>query len=179
MALHVRELTDDEAAAIKRLAHARTEPARRVERARIVWLSAAGKRAPAIAREVGVATATVRFWLNRFIARGIPGLDDEPRPGPKPTYTPEQVSLLIATVLTQPQDLDLPVATWTLDRLVAYLAERHGLAMKRSRADEILVAEGVRWRTQETWFGERIDPEFARKRGRSSSSTRNRLRGAS
>ena len=52
-----------------------------------------------------------------------------------------------------------------------YLTEQHGLAMKRSRADAILVAEGVRWRTQETWFGERVDPEFAQKRGRSSSST--------
>lgn len=176
MALHVRELTDDEAAAVKRLAHARTEPARRVERARIVWLSAAGKRAPAIASEVGVASATVRFWLKRFNARGLPGLEDDPRPGPTPMYTPEQVGLLLATVLTKPSDLGLPFATWTLDRLVAYLAERHGLAMKRSRADEILVAEGVRWRSQETWFGERLDPEFARKRGRSSSSTRTRLR---
>jgi transposase len=179
VALRVRDRTDAELTALKRLAPARTEPARRVERARIVWLSAAGKRAPAIARAVGVATATVRFWLTRFNARGIPGLEDAPRPGPTPTYTSEQVGLLIATVLTPPQALDLPFATWTLDRLVAYLAERHALAIQRSRADEILVAEGVRWRTQETWFGERIDPEFARKRGRSWSSTPHRLRGAS
>ena len=179
MALRVRELTSEEATAIRRLAQARTEPARRVERARVVWLAAAGKRAPAIACEVGVCTATVRFWLKRFNARGIAGLEDDPRPGPKPTYTPEQVSLLIATVLSKPAELGLPFATWTLDRLIAYLAERHGLAMKRSRADEILIAEGVRWRTQETWFGERIDPEFAQKRGRSSSSTRRHLRAVS
>jgi transposase len=179
MALRVRALTEEEAAAIKRLAHARTEPARRVERARIVWLSAAGKRLPAIASEVGVCTATARFWLKRFNARGVSGLDDHPRPGPTPMYTAEQVGLLIATVLTKPEALDLPFATWTLDRLVAYLAEHHGLTMKRSRADEILIAEGVRWRTQETWFGERVDPDFAAKRGRSSSSTRTRLRAVS
>lgn len=179
MALRVRELTDGEVAALERLAHARTEPARRVERARIAWLSAAGKRVPAIASELGVCSATVRFWLKRFNARGIAGLDDDPRPGPRPTYTPEQVSLLIATVLTKPADLGLPFATWTLDRLVAYLAEQHGLAMKRSRADEILIAEGVRWRTQETWFGKRIDPEFAAKMGRSSSSTWTHLRAVS
>jgi transposase len=174
MALRVRELTADEATTIKRVAHARTEPARRVERAQIVWLAAAGKRAPAIAGEVGVCIATVRFWLKRFNARGIAGLDDAPRPGPTPTYTPEQVGVLVATVLTNPVDLGLPFATWTLDRLVAYLAEHYGVAMKRSRADEILVAEGIRWRTQETWFGERVDPDFARKRGRSSSSIRSR-----
>ena len=30
---------------------------------------------------------------------------------------------------------------------------------------EILLKEGLRWRRQETWFGERVDPEFAEKRG--------------
>jgi hypothetical protein len=25
------------------------------------------------------------------------------------------------------------------------------------------VAEGLRWRTDETWFGERVDPNFAEK----------------
>jgi hypothetical protein len=33
--------------------------------------------------------------------------------------------------------------------------------MKRSRIDEILRNEGLRWRTQETWFGEWVDPEYA------------------
>jgi len=28
----------------------------------------------------------------------------------------------------------------------------------------MLLAEGLRWRKQETWFGERVDPEFAEKR---------------
>ena len=179
MALRVRELTSEEATAIRRLAQARTEPARRVERARVVWLAAAGKRAPAIAREVGVGTATVRVWLTRFNARGSAGLEDDPPPGPKPRSTPEQGSRPLATVLRNPAALALPFATWTLDRLSAYLAERHGLAMKHSRADEILIAEGVRWRTQETCFGERIDPAFAQNRGRSSNAPRRHLRAVS
>jgi transposase len=165
MAVRVRPLTLEETETIRRLAQARAEAARRVERACIVWLAAQGERAPAIARELGVCTATVRFWLKRFNTRGIAGLEDEPRPGPAPTYTPEQVSALIAAVLAKPQALGLPFANWTLDRLVAYLSEQHGIAMKRSRVDEILIAEGIRWRTQETWFGDRVDPEFAQKRG--------------
>jgi transposase len=165
MALRIRPLTLEETDTIRRLAHARTEPARRVERARIVWLANQDQRVAAIARELGICTATVRFWLKRFNAKGIAGLEDDPRPGPAPTYTPEQVSALIAAVLTKPQALGLPFANWTLDRLVAYLAEEHGIAMKRSRVDEILIAEGIRWRTQETWFGERVDPAFAQKRG--------------
>jgi len=39
-----------------------------------------------------------------------------------------------------------------------------GIAMQRSRIDEILLHEGLRWRKHETWFGERVDPAFAEKR---------------
>jgi transposase len=79
---------------------------------------------------------------------------------------------VIAASLTDPQRLDLPFAAWTLDRLAAYVQEAKGIAMKRSRIDELLRAEGLRWRNQETWFGERVDPAFAEKRGPSSPSTR-------
>jgi len=75
------------------------------------------------------------------------------------------VGELIATSLTDPQELGLPFGSWTLDRLAAYLNEQRGIAMQRSRIGEILQAEGLRWRQQETWFGERPDPAFAAKRG--------------
>lgn len=39
MALRVRPMTAEEVDTIQRLAHSRTEPARMVERARIVWLA--------------------------------------------------------------------------------------------------------------------------------------------
>ena len=71
----------------------------------------------------------------------------------------------MATALTDPQTLDLPFQSWTLDRLAAYLSEQKGIAMKRSRLGEVLLTEGLRWRQQETWFGERVDPEFAQKGG--------------
>jgi transposase len=70
----------------------------------------------------------------------------------------------------------LPFGAWTLDRLAAYLAEEEGIPIKRSRISEVLRTEGLRWRTQEGWFGERPDPAFAEKRGRSSPSTQPRLK---
>lgn len=179
MALRMRALTDDEQATVKRLAHSRTEPARTVERARIVWLAAQGARAPTIAAVVGVCVPTVRHWMKRFDAAGVAGLADAHRAGAPRTYTPDDVSALIAAVLSRPSDLGLPFACWTLDRLVAYLSEHKGIGMKRSRVDEILVAEGIRWRTQETWFGERVDPAFAQKRGPSFASTKSHRRTAS
>jgi transposase len=121
--------------------------------------------------------ATVRHWLKRFNARGLQGLEEDVRTGRPPTYSAEERSAVIDTALTRPADLGLPFASWTLDRLVAYLAER-GIAMRRSRIGEILLREGLKWRQEETWFGERVDPEFAEKRGGSRRSTPPRPRAA-
>ena len=178
MAIRLRELTDNERAEVERLAASRTAPARAVERAQIVRLAAEGRTAPQIGERLRVHPQTVREWLRRFNAEGLPGLDDRPRPGKPLTYTPEQAGEVIAAALSDPQDLGQPFACWTLDRLAAYLAESKSLPIKRSRISELLVAEGLRWRQQETWFGEKVDPAFAEKRGASRVSTRPRLRAA-
>ena len=85
-----------------------------------------------------------------------------------PTYSAEQRSAVINTALTPPTELGLPFASWTLDRLVAHLSER-GIAMRRSRISEIFIQEGLKWRQEagsrrDPGFGERVDPDFARKR---------------
>jgi hypothetical protein len=49
-----------------------------------------------------------------------------------------------------------------LDRLVAYLSGQ-GIAMRRSRISEIFIREGLKWRHDETWFGARVDLDFAKK----------------
>ena len=198
MALRVRGLTDEEQQTIARLAHARIAPARQVERARIIELASRGWRVPAIAAELRLHEQTVRAWLTRFNTAGLAGLEDAPRPGRPATYTPEQIGEVIATALTDPQTLGQPFGCWTLDRLEVYLNEERHLPIKRSRIDEVLLAEGLRWRSQETWFGERatleaganrqeeahdnkkheheVDPDFAQKRGSSNASTRAHLR---
>jgi transposase len=176
MAVRLREMTEQEREATRRLAHSRTAPARTVERARMVWLAGRGRRVPSIAAELGVNQETVRRWLKRFNAQGLTGLKDEQRAGRPPTYSEQEVGEVVATSLTDPLSPGLPFAAWTLDRLAAYLNEHKGIPIKRSRIGEILLAEGLRWRHQETWFGERVDPQFAEKRGPSSSSTRSHLR---
>lgn len=179
MALHVRSLTDTERTTLARVAHSRTAAARDVERARLVWLASQGQRVPAIAAALQLSANTVRRWLKRFNADGLAGLTDAVRSGRPATYTPGQVAEVIATALSNPQHLHLPFASWTLDRLEVYLNAEKGIPIKRSRIDEILLAEGLRWRQQETWFGERVDPDFAKQRGASQRSTPRRPRGAS
>src|SRR5919201_277897 len=199
MAIKLKKLTAAEQSAIEKLARSRTAPAREVERARLILLADMGKRVPAIAQELELTETTVRTWLKRFNEAGLDGLQDRPRAGRPITYQPEQVAEVIATALTDPRQRNQPFACWTLDRLATYLNEEKKIAIKRSRIDELLIAEGLRWRTQETWFGERasvapgpaqqatpppmkkereVDPAFAQKRGPSRPSIRLRPLGA-
>lgn len=163
--LRLRPLTGEEAAMIERWARSRTDPARRVERAEMIRRAANGEALKDIAAATGCNVETVRLWVKRFNTAGVDGLADRPRRGRPATYPAEQVSAVIAAALAKPTQLGQPFASWTLDRLVAYLDEQHSISMKRSRVGEILLAEGLRWRTEETWFGARPDPDFARKRG--------------
>jgi transposase len=173
MAIRVRAVGDKEREELARMARSRTLGAGLVRRAQIVMHALEGLKAPEIGARMGLCGATGRHWLKRFNARGLEGLAEDVRTGRPPTYSAEQRSAVINTALTPPADLGLPFASWTLDRLVAYLSER-GVAMRRSRISEIFLREGLKWRHEETWFGERVDPDFARKRGRSSTSTRQR-----
>ena len=118
---------------------------------------------------------TVWERLAHFNAEGLDGWQDQPRSGRPPTDTAEQVGEGIAVSRLKPDRLGLPFGCWTLERLEAYLTEERGMPIKRSRINEILVAEGVRWRTDETWFGDRVAPKFAEKRGPASRSTPPRL----
>jgi transposase len=191
MALRLRPLTTEEQKQIEPLSQSRTAPARLVERARIVRLASQGARVPRVAQELNLDERTVRTWLQRFNDQGMAGLEDRPRSGAPLTYTPEVVGEIVATALTDPKTLDLPFGCWTIRRLAAYLNEEKGIPIQRSRLDDLLLAEGLRWRTQETWFGERatleraesaaegetsppLDPAFAEKRGSSAGFTRPR-----
>ena len=171
MTIRVRVLSAEEGAELTRTARSRTLCAGRVKRAQLVLLAVEGRKAAEIAEELRLHARTVRFWLNRFNAQGLAGLEESERPGRPPVYPADQIAAVIATALARPADLGLPFASWTLDRLAAYLSEAKGIAMRRSRIGEILQREGLKWRQEETWFGQRVDPDFARKRGRSSSST--------
>jgi transposase len=183
MAIRVRAMGDKEGEELARMARSRTLGAGLARRAQIVLHALEGLKAPEIGARMGLCGATVRHWPKRFNARGLEGLAEDVRTGRPPTYAAERRSAVIDTALTPPADLGLPFASWTLDRLVAHLGER-GVAMRRSRISEIFLQEGLKWRREagsrrDPGFGARVDPDFARKRGRSSSSTRPRRPAAS
>jgi transposase len=166
-ALRLRPLSEEEARIIPRLARSQTASVRLVRRAQIVQLASQGKLIAEIAATLGCSPNVVRKWFKRFREQGLAGLEDAPRSGAPPRYTPETKARVIALARTRPSELGLPYSSWTFERLATYLHEHLGLQLKKTRIFEILQAEGLRWRKQETWFGERLDPEFAQKRGAS------------
>jgi transposase len=165
--LRLRALTDEEARVIGKLVRSQTASVRLVQRAKIVHLASQGKTIPQITAELGCAPNVVRKWFKCFEAQGLAGLEDAPRSGAPARYTAEQKAQVVAAALTRPQDLGLAYHSWTFERLAAYVQEQLGLPIKKTRIFEILHAEGLRWRKQESWFGKRLDPEFAQKRGSS------------
>ena len=177
MTIRVRALSEDAAQGLAKMARSRTLGAGLVRRAQIIQHAVdEGLSAPTIAARMGLCGATVRFWLKRFNARGLPGLEEDMRSGRPPTYSAEERSAVITAALSRPAELGLPFACWTLDRLVAYLGEQKGIGLRRSRVSEVLLAEGLKWRQEGSKhcferFGARVDPDFTRNRGRSSRST--------
>ena len=176
MKLRVRELSEAERATIEAWRGTRAGSVRLQDRATIIAWSAEGWWVSDIARIVRVTPQVVRKWITRFNARGLEGLQDQPRSGRPPTYTAEQIGEVIAVALLKPDSQGLPFGCWTLDRLELYLNEEWDLPIKRSRIDEMLRAEGLRWRTDEDLVWRTGGSRLRRKRGPSSRSTRRRLR---
>lgn len=74
-------------------------------RARIVLASADGESNARIAARLHLTPQTVGKWRRRYVAQGIDGLLDEPRPGAPRTISDEQVDrVLTLTLETLPTD---------------------------------------------------------------------------
>jgi transposase len=94
-------------------------------RAQMIWLAAEqGLKGPQIAAIVCESEATVWRWLKRYLAEGLEGLHEAPRPGRPSAVTEAYRAAWLAAVRRRPRSLGLPFSLWTLQRLVDDLAER-------------------------------------------------------
>ncbi|WUK71235.1 IS630 family transposase [Kribbella sp. NBC_00359] len=66
---------------------------------------------------------------------------------------------------TPPQQLGRPFTTWSLSKLVEYLAEHKSIAISAESVRQILRKAGIRWQATKTWKASR-DPDFAVKMAR-------------
>ena len=83
----------------------RTLPHGLVRRAQVILLAAEGLSNKTIGQRVGLSGSMVGMWRKRFLAQGLAGLYDEPRPGGPRSIDDEQIAALIRkTLKTKPAD---------------------------------------------------------------------------
>ena len=112
-------------ARLESLARSRTEPASRVERARILLAYRAEPSSTAVGARIGVTHQTVQRCLCRAARFGVmAALDDSPRPGKAPDITPEAKAWLVSLACQKAKDLGYPHELWTT-RLLARHAREH------------------------------------------------------
>lgn len=119
-------------------------------RARIILACAEGKPNGLVARQVRVRQQTVGKWRSRFVAKGLEGLLDEPRPGTPRRVTDAEVEKVLTTTL---ESLPRDATHWS----TRSLAQQAGLS--RSTISRIWRAFGLQPHRSET-FKLSKDPLF-------------------
>ena len=113
---------------LESIAQSRTEPAGRVERARILLAYREEPSFFAVARALRLHHQTVQRCVERAVAEGpMAALDDRPRPGRAPTITLEAKAWLASLACRKAKELGYPHELWTT-RLLAGHAREHGPA---------------------------------------------------
>jgi transposase len=144
----------------------KTEVARVRTRAQMVLLSAEKRfKAEEIADIVRESSVTVLGWLHRYIAEGIQGLLDAPRPGRSSVVTDEFRKRLLEVVRRRPRSLELEYSMWTLQRLADFMAEDTGICVSTETIRRTLAKEDIVFsRPQHTISSP--DPEYRVKKRR-------------
>jgi transposase len=157
-------------AVLAMIGRSRTEPARRVERARMLLAYHDYPSFFAAGQAVGVHHQTVRRCVERALAYGpIAALDDLPRPGREPTITAEAKTWVVNLACRKAKELGYPHELWTT-RLLARHVREHGPAeghpclgtLVQGTLCNILNAQEIKPH-KVRYYLERRDPEFKRK----------------
>jgi transposase len=142
-ARYVSPLRAEQLAELEKLYRTTKDPRLRT-RAQMVLLSAEKRlRTTEIAEIVRESQATVLRWLKRYMAEGVEGLKDAPRPGRSRRVTPAYRRRLVEAVRRRPRSLGLPFSLWTLQRLVDYMAEQTGIRVSTETVRRTLKAAGI------------------------------------
>jgi hypothetical protein len=82
------EPTEEQRAILQKRARAHTAPYWEVVRAKIVLLASEGLANKEIAARLDTSSQVVSKWRKRFYEVGLHGLEDRPRSGRPPTFSP-------------------------------------------------------------------------------------------
>lgn len=163
--IQIPPLNEEQLSELEEL-YQKTDKPRYRTRAQMVLLSSEkGLKAEEIAEIVRESDITVLRWLKRYLAEGIEGLKDAPRPGRSAVVTEEYRKQLLEVVRRRPRSLGLEYSMWTLQRLSDYLAEETGIRTSDETVRRELAKEGIVFsRPQHTISSP--DPEYQVKKRR-------------
>ena len=163
-------ISEEDLAALGVIARSRTEPARRVERARMLLAYREEPSFFAVAQAAGVHHQTVQRCVERALAHGpIAALDDLSRLGREPTITAAAKAWVVNLACRKAKELGYPHELWTT-RLLARHAREHGPAeghaclgrLAQGTLCNILNEQEIKPHKMR-YYLERRDPEFKRK----------------
>jgi transposase len=138
-------ITERQQKVLQEIVNSRTSPLRLVQRATIVLQGFAGVDNADIAHEIGLGPDCVGLWRRRWakvwprltvfecaenpadLRRAIAAvLDDKPRSGNPGTFTPEQITQILALACEDPELSGRPITHWTNAEL-AHEAKKRGI----------------------------------------------------
>src|SRR5499426_31950 len=163
-------LTDMDLERLKSITQSRTEPAGRVERARILLGYWKDPSFYAVSQALGLHHQTVQRCVERAAAEGaMAALDDRPHPGKEPAITMEAKAWLTDLACRKAKEFGYPHELWTT-RLLARHARERGPAeghvclatLAQGTVCKILDQEEVKPH-KVRYYVEQRDPEFAEK----------------
>src|SRR4029077_6452558 len=163
-------LSEEDVTRLGAVARSRTEPASRVERARILLAYWEDRSFFAVAQALGVHHQTVQRCVERARAYAQRGaLDDRPRPGKEATITAAAKAWVVDLACRKAKELGYPHELWTT-RLLARHAREHGASeghiclakLAQGTLCNILNEQEIKPH-KVRYYLERRDPEFKQK----------------
>jgi transposase len=162
----LREISNEEGNRLLRIVRRTSGSVVTWRRAQIVLLAAQGMSPPRISEVVFTDPDTVRDLIHNFNADGFDALYPRYAGGRPQTFTLPKRQEIKRIALSDPQDLDLPFATWSLSKLADHLvAEGVVTDISHEGLRGLLREEGVRFQAVRTWKRSN-DPDFEAKRDR-------------
>lgn len=163
-------LSEEDVARLTAVARSRTEPASRVERARILLAYRKDASFFAVGRALGTHHQTVQRCVERAVVFGaMAGLDDLPRPGRAPTITAEAKSWIVNLACRKAKDLGYPHELWTTRLLARHVREHgpregHGCLGKLAQGTLCIILNEQEIKPHKVrYYLERRDPDFQAK----------------
>jgi len=96
-------------------------PLGRAKRARSMLLLEQGHSYAHTAKWVGLTERNLRKWARRFYDRGLAGLDDSPRPGRTPVFSPQVALYTVKLACERPDDIGRSLSQWDCPELARKL----------------------------------------------------------